>query len=503
MAAQKTDWGEIQWLDDEARVLKDRRLQVGVVRVLVGGHQYRHIHYDEQVLYCISGRAVSIANGERAVMEPGDYYHYSAGIEHEVWCISDEPFVHLLISSPMPIGSDSLFHSKKRRQADPQLLYTAVEAIRSQFLETLNYSYVIFDCLGNPVIQSPRFPRYCVENCRPGENEGMCRCMRQLEPAVWKTQTTFLCPYGMEILHNPICYGDTFLGYIQGGYFRYSGKGAFQETIAAYDVPESVVIGVGALLRRIVKAIRNYCEFEQFRRELEEKELRIASESETKKILMQDLRKSRYEVTDLKINNHFLFNTLNQMASIAVEAGQMELYGSIVNLSKMFHYTLRVQQQMVPLAKELEYVDAYLSLQKLRFQEQLKIRKEIDSRLLEYEVPFNFLQPIVENAFIHGFPEEAEKAIALKAEQKEGKIRIRIVNSGKKLTDAECLAINRGIRANSSHGLSMIYQKIQAATENRSGLEVMRTAGGETCFCIELYTARVPAADKDGEEDKR
>ena len=201
-------------------------------------------------------------------------------------------------------------------------------------------------------------------------------------------------------------------------------------------------------------------------------------------MLMEDLHKTQYEVTELKINNHFLFNTLNQMASLAVESGQMELYGSIVNLSKLFHYTLRMQQQMVPLSKELEYIDAYLSLQKLRYQERLIIRKEIDPAVLEQTVPFNFIQPIVENAFLHGFPQETEKRILLRASKKEDDLIICVINSGVKLSEAECQAINAGIRANTSRGLSMIYQKIQAASAGKSNLEVCVTETGETCFSI-------------------
>ncbi len=234
-----------------------------------------------------------------------------------------------------------------------------------------------------------------------------------------------------------------------------------------------------------MKAIWNYCEFEQFRLELQQKELQIASDNEKKMVLMKNLRKSQYEVTDLKINNHFLFNTLNQMASMAVESGQMDLYESIVNLSKMFHYTLRTQSQIVPLSKELEYVDAYLGLQKLRYQNNLVIHKDIEAATLGFGVPFNFLQPIVENAFTHGFHDIIEKGITLTARMTAKGLTMEVINSGKRLTEAECLVINHGIQANSTHGLSMVNQKIQAATEGKTKLAVSVLSSGETCFTIQ------------------
>lgn len=55
------------------------------------------------------------------------------------------------------------------------------------------------------------------------------------------------------------------------------------------------------------------------------------------------------------------------MASMALDGGQMPLYQSIVDLAKMFHYTLRTQNSVVSLRKEVDYVKAYLQLQKLRY----------------------------------------------------------------------------------------------------------------------------------------
>ncbi len=489
MSVQKTGWGEIRWQDEKVKVLKNRRLQVGEVHLRGKCHQAKHLHYDEQVIYCLSGEAVSAVNGESTIVKQGDCIHYPAGVEHEVWVYTEEPFVHLLVSNPMPVGNDIPFEAVKQGEIDPKLLYVAVEAVRNQFLESLNYSFAIFDNLGNLVFQSNRFPDHCVRKCNPGDRQGGCYCMRQLSLEQCREQRDFTCPYNMEVLHNPIVFKGRFLGYIQGGFFRHSGEAGEDENV--YDVPESVVVGVGALLRRIVKAIRNYCEFEQFRQELEQKEMQIASETEKESMILTDLRKAQKEVTDLKINNHFLFNTLNQMASMAIEGGQIELYQSIVNLSKMFHYTVRIQSQIVPFVKELEYVEAYLQLQKLRYQDYLTVEKEIDESLLAYEVPFNFLQPVVENAFIHGFYDDQKKWLRLEGKRTAEGICISVINSGKPLAKSSIKTINYGIRSNIPHGLSMIYQKLAACSNGNASLEAGLSEDGKTCFKICLTKEKV------------
>ena len=74
-------------------------------------------------------------------------------------------------------------------------------------------------------------------------------------------------------------------------------------------------------------------------------------------------------------------------------------------------------------------------------------------------VPFNFLQPIVENAFVHGFNESVHKKIKIAAKQAGGGVEIRVRNTGTKLDEQKCRVINQGIKNSTSHGLSMLYQK--------------------------------------------
>lgn len=120
-----------------------------------------------------------------------------------------------------------------------------------------------------------------------------------------------------------------------------------------YDTPESTAIGIKNLLRRIAKAVKNYCEFEQYRIELEEREAELFHSRQSQRMLVKDLKDVKSEMTDLKISNHFLFNTLNSMAAMALDGGVTPLYESIVDLSKLFHYNLKNRGMLVPLRKEI------------------------------------------------------------------------------------------------------------------------------------------------------
>lgn len=488
MSIQQTDWGEIRWLSDEKERSSVRGLKVGIVSLPPKAHQPKHMHYEEQVIFVIQGHAVSWIDGEESHLSAGDFLHWGVGVMHEIRNTGNVPFQHLLISNP---GIDVLEQANSMDSAEilddvpPELLYEAVSAVRTQFLESMHYGYVIFDKMGNVVLQSHSYPDYCIRCCKPSENIGGCSCMNHLLPQDWEKEQTFHCRNGMEVFHYPIYFKGNFMGFIQGGYIRHT-NGMDENLKEVYDVPESVIAGIRALISRVVKAIRNFCEFEYFRRSLVEKELTIVSQEENQRILMKNLRDTQYAMTDLKINNHFLFNTLNSMASMALDGGMLPLYQSIVDLSKMFHYTLRTQSSVVSLEKELDYVKAYLQLQKLRYQEDLSVCMEIDREVLHVQVPFNFLQPIVENAFVHGFNGSSEKKIKLVVKRVEKGIGVYVINSGKRLNPRECMVINQGIIGNTAHGLAMIHHKLQVFYEEGCVFEIGVEENGDTCFRIEF-----------------
>ncbi len=481
MAKQKTDWGEINWLEEKA----NQGLQTGIVTLLPNGHQPKHIHYEEQVIYVLEGQALSVIDGIKTCLKVGDMAHWQAGVEHEIFNRGEGEFRHLLISNP---GQEDKFSFFPDQEVDveiaPNLIYLAVEAIRTQFLESLPYGYVIFDSLGNLMIQSSYMPDFCQRCCQVKENQGKAYCMHQLSREKRGEEAVFQCPLGMEVFHYPIYFQKNFLGYIQGGYIRHASRTGGILIQEVYDVPESVVLGIKALMRRILKAIRNYCEFEQFRKTLMEKELRISANEEIKEKLMQNLQETQLAVTDLKINHHFLFNTLNSMASMALDCDVMPLYQSIIDLSKMFHYSLQTQSSMVLFYKEVDYVKAYLQLQKLRYGDELDILMEIARESRQAMVPFNFLQPVVENAFVHGFRYDRKKQIKIQAAIGEQRLAIKVINSGHRMTEEMLRRVNYGIHSNTGHGLSMVCHKIQTFFKEDFTFEVSSLSNGDTCFSI-------------------
>lgn len=118
-------------------------------------------------------------------------------------------------------------------------------------------------------------------------------------------------------------------------------------------------------------------------------------------------RSAEFRALQAHINPHFLFNTLNRMVGLAVSAGNFPLVEMIRSLSNIFRYTTRNPEAQVSLREELNYLQEYVSLQKIRYGSQFSFLLEVPDELLSAQV-FKFcIQPLVENCFVHG----AEKSL--------------------------------------------------------------------------------------------
>lgn len=151
---------------------------------------------------------------------------------------------------------------------------------------------------------------------------------------------------------------------------------------------------MGSDIKKYIKTLREKADLEK---ELQETEL--------KNLSMENML-SRAELLALQsqINPHFLFNTLNIVAQMAMIEEADATYELTMNLSKMFRYNLRNLDTPVLLKDEIENLKRYVYIQRARYGETVNYQIEIqDSEMSGLPIPCLSLQPIVENSVIHGF----------------------------------------------------------------------------------------------------
>ncbi|WP_166239737.1 sensor histidine kinase [Paenibacillus turpanensis] len=157
---------------------------------------------------------------------------------------------------------------------------------------------------------------------------------------------------------------------------------------------------------------------------------------------MESLEKDRlvkeFELKALQsqINPHFLFNTLNVVAKLAYIEGAEKTSDLAVSMSKLLRYNLQKLDQAVTLRDEVEHAKEYFAIQKARFRDRVTFVTDIEERVLDQAVPCLSLQPILENAFMHGIEGMEEGAVlTLSIQPIEEGVQIEITDNGVGMPD--------------------------------------------------------------------
>jgi len=148
------------------------------------------------------------------------------------------------------------------------------------------------------------------------------------------------------------------------------------------------------------------------------------------------LAKARLQALKAQLDPHFFFNTMNSISSL-MHRDIEKADAMIAGLSNLFRLNLqRGDDQEVTLGEEMEFLEQYLELQQLRFGSRIKIDVRTDPELHDVLVPSMLLQPLVENAIIHGTSSSSESMLLeITARDHNGLCRITIYNSGSRLPE--------------------------------------------------------------------
>jgi len=176
-------------------------------------------------------------------------------------------------------------------------------------------------------------------------------------------------------------------------------------------------------------------------------------------------RKTQFIALQNQINPHFLYNTLDSIVSLSEKHRNKDVEKAIVALSKFFRMSISNEKSTVALKDEIEHVRNYLLIQQIRYQNTFEFNFEIDEAVLDNDVLKLSLQPLVENAIIHGInPDEAYTKILIKAYQKDECTIVEIYNEGYGIDQTRINEIHQMIHSekeSTSMGLKNVYQRLK------------------------------------------
>ena len=219
------------------------------------------------------------------------------------------------------------------------------------------------------------------------------------------------------------------------------------------------------------------------------------------------LREKEAEIRALQsqMNPHFLYNTLESINMLAITKGNLEVSDMVTSLGKLLRYTIDNTAKIVTLQEELIFIQSYIAIQKVRMGDMLSFREEIDPALYDVLLPKLVLQPLVENAIVHGLSSRGG-TISIKGSCEDGLLTLEVEDTGKGITQQRLAELKRLIEnqqqtSSEKHNgiaLSNVHERIRLLYGSQYGIKIV---GGESNgFLVELT---LPVQRKGRKENER
>jgi signal transduction histidine kinase len=195
--------------------------------------------------------------------------------------------------------------------------------------------------------------------------------------------------------------------------------------------------------------------------------------------LHTELVTAKLETLKMQLQPHFLFNTLNTINALIHEDSEAA-DRMVTRLADLLRLTLYESRHEVPLARELEFVSAYVDIQQIRFQNRLAVSFEVRGPLLGAQVPSLVLQPLVENAIRHGIAPRARAGNVWVRAQRDGdRLILEVEDDGVGLPPGGDVMV-RGI------GLANTRARLQQLYDVSYELQIRRRENGGTHVRISI-----------------
>ncbi|WP_086737873.1 sensor histidine kinase [Erythrobacter colymbi] len=296
-----------------------------------------------------------------------------------------------------------------------------------------------------------------------------------------------LITWGMTavVLAAAVIINTSIDAWVQGVYYGASRETTFLQLVISLSfIPLALLVGWSALYY----AINFFLTVEQQADRLE----RLEAQATAAQLAML-----RYQ-----LNPHFLFNTLNSISTLVLLKQTEPANAMLTRLSGFLRHTLIAEPgSQVSLAQEIETLQLYLDIERMRFEERLRTHFEIDEAAKTAQLPAMLLQPLVENAIKYAVSTQEEGAqIALTARVIGDRLRLTVEDTGPGMDDTPrdpAAPVAPGRPVSTGVGLANIRNRLAQAYGDAHLFETRSEAGGGFTVLIEIpFTPATRAEDR-------
>lgn len=382
-----------------------------------------------------------------------------------------------------------------------------LQRIQDSFSNATGLAAVTVDYKGNPITEYSNFSEFCTGVRKNSNNRDCCYqsdAHGGIESARSGKPSIYICHGGLVDLAVPIMVKGNYLGAILAGQVKIDEDemkrlplGTGQPLTDFSDQPDILRLSDKTLKTNLAQVrasaellytITNYLVEKQMvhmiQEELHNKNLELMEEVKLRSEVEASLKEADLKALQAQINPHFLFNVLNTIGRLALLEGADKTQEMIYAFSDMMRYTLKKEKNnIVTLKEELEHVQNYLSIQKMRLGNRLNYEISVDESTEDILCPFMTIQPFVENAIIHAIEPNAKGGdISITARLFKEMAVLKIADNGKGISADKIHKIldgtyesddrekNTGIGINNANKRLMYYYGINRGIEIKSEL---------------------------------
>lgn len=381
-----------------------------------------------------------------------------------------------------------------------------LQEIQDKFSEATGLAAVIVDPEGNPITNPSNFTKFC--SYIRSRSQGLTRCVQCDDEGGRRNQKPFVykCHAGLTDLAAPIVVENQYIGAflagqvilaqedhdVKGEMFQCTADLELEDELLSefFDIVEVVPEKRLKAAADLIYIMSNYI-VEIGVANLAGKNL--VKEIKAKADLETMLRATELKALQSQVNPHFLFNTLNTIARLAMLEGANQTQEVVYALSDLLRNNLRDIEILRTLEQEVKSIKDYLLIQKIRFGERIQTYIDVDSSIMEIKIPPLTLQPLVENAIIHGLEGKVDGGIVRVSGRLEGEHVVLIVSdSGNGVSAEDVETIFRAEKRKQIHGQTTglgiinVHKRIQHYFGSEYGLTMESKLGEGTNIYIRL-----------------
>jgi len=199
------------------------------------------------------------------------------------------------------------------------------------------------------------------------------------------------------------------------------------------------------------------------------------------------IAESQMKSLQAQINPHFLYNTLDIIKWMILDQHNEEAAQMVNSLSKYLRQSINKGPGIIPLREELDLSKTYISIMQTRFKNRFTVNFEIEDAAELYQIPKLSLQPLLENALLHGilYCEKPDKELTVRAWVADGSVHIEVEDNGNGMKEETVRSLEAGT---AGYGLGNVRKRLALFSKGNGEFNIFSREGFGTCIAI-----RIPA----------